>query len=142
MDAHGVAADLGDVLVGKGDLIAAVAGADEVLKILGGLQVRDLVNDFLHGDLGGLLGVDLAADGGVCDNVSLLVKDDCFGVSGADIASGEILLGHGNYPPIMILFLLIYFLYRQISSSKSTSVGSTGSACITVRINSFTLSRI
>ena len=95
MDAHGVAADLGDVLVGKGDLVAAVAGADEVLKILGGMQVGDLIDDFLHGDLGRLLGVDLAADGGVRDNVSLLVKDDCFGVSGTDIASGEILLGHG-----------------------------------------------
>ena len=94
MDAHGVAADLGDVFIREGDFIAAVAGADKVLKILGGLQVRNLIDDFLHGDLSGLLGVDLTADGGVRDNVSLLVKDDCFGVGGADVASGEILLGH------------------------------------------------
>lgn len=41
--AHGVTADLGDVLVGKGDLVAPVARADEIRKLFGRIKPRDLV---------------------------------------------------------------------------------------------------
>ena len=59
MDTHGVAGDLGDVLICERDLVPAVTGSDQVLEIFGALQA-DLVEDFLHGELCGLDRVDFA----------------------------------------------------------------------------------
>ena len=88
--AHGVAGDLADVLVREGDLVAAVAGADEVGEVLGGFQPGDLGDDLVHGRDGGLFGIDLAFDGGVGNHLAVLVEDDRFGVGGTYVATAEI----------------------------------------------------
>ena len=90
MHAHGVAGDLADVLVREGDLVAAVAGADEVGEVLGGLELGDLGDDLVHGRDGGLFGIDLALDGGVGNHLAVLVEDDRFGVGGTYVATAEV----------------------------------------------------
>jgi hypothetical protein len=75
-----MAADLRDVFVRKGDLVAAVARADQIGQGLGVLQVRDLFDRLLHGDPCGLLGINLALYRGIRDNVASLVEDHAFGI--------------------------------------------------------------
>ena len=91
MDAHGVAGDFGNILIREGNLVAAVAGTDEVLEILAGRKLGNLVNDFLHRRDGALLGVDLALDCGVGNHLAVLIQDDCLGIGGTYVATAEIL---------------------------------------------------
>ena len=72
MDAHRVAGDLGDVLICERDLVTAVTGTDEVLELFLGLEA-DLVEDFLHRDASGLFRVDLGFDGGVGNDLAVLI---------------------------------------------------------------------
>ena len=87
--AHGVAGDLGDVLVSERDLVAAVAGADQVSELLGVLQA-DLIADFLHGSDRGLLRIDLAANRRVGAHFAVLVENNCLRVGGTYVASAKI----------------------------------------------------
>ena len=84
-----MAGDLGDVLIREGDLVAAVAGTDEVAELLGILQTC-LLADFRHCGNSTLLGVDLAADGGIGNDLAGLVKYYCLCVGGAYVAAAEI----------------------------------------------------
>ena len=72
MDAHGVAGNLGNVLVGERDLVTAVTGTDEVRKVALGIQ-SGLAEDFLHGDPSGLFRVDLGFDGRAADDLAGLI---------------------------------------------------------------------
>ena len=94
MNAHGVAGDLGDVLVRKGNLVPAVARANQVAQLLGGCQTH-LGQHLFHGQLGADLGVDLAADGGIGTDLSVLVQNDRFRVGGAYVTTAVIF--HSTY---------------------------------------------
>ena len=89
MDAHCMTGDLGNVLICEGNLVAAVAGTDEVLKLLGVLQTC-LLADFFHSGDSALLGIDLAADSGVRYHLAVLVEYNCLCVGGAYVAAAKV----------------------------------------------------
>ena len=86
MDTHGVAGDLGDVLLGERDLVASVSRSDEIGEIFDGAETG-LLQDFVHGQLGRLRGVDLALERGVRDDFPVLVEDDGLRVGGAYVTA-------------------------------------------------------
>ena len=89
MHAHGVTGDLGDILVGEGDLVAPVAGADQIAQLLRGVQAH-LVQNLLHSQLSGDFGIDLAADGGVGADLAVLIQNDRLGISGTHITAAVV----------------------------------------------------
>ena len=88
MHAHGVAGDLGDVLVSERNLVAAVASTNQISQILGALQAGSLA-DLVHRSDGALLGVDLGANGGVRDHLAGLVHNNSFRVGRAYVATAK-----------------------------------------------------
>ena len=89
MHAHGMAGDLGNVLVREGNLVAPVARADQVLQVLAALQA-DLGQHFVHRRNRRLLGIDLAANGGIGYHLAVLVQNDRLRVGGTYVTTAEI----------------------------------------------------
>ena len=84
-----MAGNLGNIFIRKRNFVTAVSGTDQVLQFLGGLQAN-LIQNLVHGDSGTCLGVDFAFYGSVGTDITVLIQNDCFRISGTDIASAKI----------------------------------------------------
>ena len=88
--AAAVAADLGDLGVAEGHLVAAVAGADDVLDLL--LAQAAVGERLVERLLGGAHDVGAGHHQGAADDAALLVEDDRLGLGRSDVDSGGV--GH------------------------------------------------
>ena len=80
MYAHSVAGDLGDVLVSERNLVTSVSCSDQISEVLGGLEAY-LLEYFFHSQLSGSFGIDLALDSGIGNDLAILIKNNCLGIS-------------------------------------------------------------
>ena len=104
MNAHRMAGDLGYIFIREGDFVAPVAGTDQVSEIFRLIEIRNLGNDFLHGELGGFPGDDFTFQCGVGNHLSVLVQNDCLGVCRAYVTAAEIF--HNSSILLNILMLM------------------------------------
>ena len=99
--AHGVAADLRDVLIGKRHFVSPVARANEVGQVL---CIANAWND-CAGLLQGLsrrnLRIDLAWNDAAGNHVTFFIQDDRFAGGGAHVASAKIFFQHILLPLII-----------------------------------------